>query len=743
MISPLAALVRVASCLLAAFALFAAFVADAEEFLVKNQDEYREALRHVTPGDAIALADGEWPDFEIVFAAEGSPDKPITLTAQTKGKVFITGRSNLRIAGEHLVVSGLVFRNGHTPTNDVIAFRRTKQHLANHTRVTEVVIDHFNNPERHETDFWVMMYGRHNRFDHSSLIGKRNVGVTMAVRLDSEASQENHHRIDHNYFGPRPILGSNGGETLRIGTSKYSLTESRTLVERNYFEWCNGEVEIISNKSGGNVYRGNVFVESRGTLTLRHGNGNLVEDNVFLGNRVAHTGGIRVINKRQTVRNNYLSGLTGRRFAGALVVMNGVPDSPINRYHQVEDSLIENNTILDSEHIELAAGADEERSAPPVASRFRNNLIANAVGRDSIAVHDDISGIRFEGNVYDGVDRVPDSDGFQKQSLELEQSANGLKYPVGEVNAGVGVRPDLRVLRRDETGPAWYPKPTANPRFGGGQTAAIGPGQDTLTDAVAASDSGDVIELDAGEYIVTKILALSHPVTVRAKADAASRPLVRFERSALFELLDGGSLELMGLAIDGSVAPDAYGNAVVRTSRYSMLGNYGVRVVDCDVANLNTNHSFNFLRVAKHTFAREIDIRGTTFRDVTGHIVALDREIDDLGIYNGESVTVDDSRFTDIDGAVLNVYRGGTDESTFGPVVSMGQNVLENVGHGRRNKTSASVFLHGAQAVSISDNDFRGSRPVRVVETVGEPTTDIGDNRLMQTPPPAVVSWKP
>ena len=89
----------------------------------------------------------------------------------------------------------------------------------------------------------------------------------MAVRLNTEESQENHHRIDHNYFGHRPILGSNGGETLRIGTSHYSMSNSFTVVEDNYFDRCDGEEEIISNESGGNVFRRNVFFESRGTLT--------------------------------------------------------------------------------------------------------------------------------------------------------------------------------------------------------------------------------------------------------------------------------------------------------------------------------------------------------------------------------------------------------------------------------------------------------------------------------------------
>ena len=716
--------------------------AAAEQFLVRDQAAYRAALEQAAPGDVITLANGEWRDFEIVFTGNGTPGKPITLTAQTKGKAIITGRSNLRLAGEHLVVSGLVFKDGHTPTNEVISFRRTKQHLAHHSRVTEVVVDRFNNPERFETDFWVMLHGTNNRFDHSYLAGKSNSGVTMAVRLDAPESRPNGHRIDHNYFGPRPVLGANGGETLRIGTSKYSLSQSGTVVENNYFERCNGEVEIVSSKSGGNVFRGNVFVESRGTLTLRHGNDNLVEGNVFLGNGVAHTGGIRVINKGQTVRGNYLAGLAGHRFGGALVVMNGVPNSPINRYHQVEDAVIENNTIIDAAHVELAAGSDDERSAVPKNSVMRRNLIVNSTPRKTITAHDDISGIAFDGNVASGVTGLPTADGFASRSVALREASNGLRYPQDAALADVGAARALRVVRRDEVGPAWYPKPAANERFGGGQTIPVAPGQDTLTSAALAAGAGDVLELAAGEHVVTKIIALAQPLTVRAAAASGSRPVVRFERSTLFELADGGSVELVGLAIDGSLAPDAYGNSVIRTSRYSMLGNYSVRVVDSEIANLNTNHSFNFLRVARHTFAREIDVLRCAFRAVSGDVIALDREIDNLGIYNGEYVTIVDSEFAQIDGAVLNVYRGGTDESTFGPHVTVRGSAFANVGFGKRNEAKASIFLHGVQMAAIEDNEIRASQPIRVVETVGEPKTTLARNRLLDTEPPVVRQWR-
>ena len=269
--------------------------------IVETQDAYNDAAKNAEPGDTISLANGVWRDFDLVLDAKGTKANPIRLVAETPGEVILSGQSSLRLAGEFLEVSGLVFRDGYTPRNEVISFRRDSENLAHNSRVTQTVIENYSNPDRTQRDFWVVMYGKNNEFDRNHLSGKVNSGPTMVVRLDSEESQNNNHKIHLNYFGPRPIFGSNGGETFRIGTSKYSLTSSNTLVENNFFDRCSGEVEIISNKSGGNTYRGNTFYESRGTLTLRHGNNTLVENNLFDGNGAPFTGGVRVINARQTI----------------------------------------------------------------------------------------------------------------------------------------------------------------------------------------------------------------------------------------------------------------------------------------------------------------------------------------------------------------------------------------------------------------------------------------------------------
>ncbi len=710
---------------------------NAKTYLVADIDEYQKAMPKLLPGDKLVLKNGVWNDFEILFEGQGTTEQPITLEPEVKGKVVLSGNSNLRLAGEHLIVSGLVFKNGYTPTSSVISFAKSKTELANNSRVTETVIHNYNNPERYENEHWVTMYGRNNRFDHNHLEGKRTKGVTMAVRLNTKASQQNHHRIDHNYFGPRPILGSNGGETLRVGTSHYSLTDSFTVVENNYFDRCDGELEIISNKAGKNKYIGNVFYQSRGTLTMRHGNDTLVEGNVFFGNGADHTGGIRVINKRQTVRNNYLEGLAGYRFGGALVVMNGVPNSKINRYHQVEDSVIANNSLINSGHIQLAAGSDFERSATPVRTAFKDNLIYHQDNLDPFTIYDDISGITFEGNAINGVKDLQITDGFQNSAFDVSRAGNGLLYAdmadMKAMLAEVGVARDLQPLKKQQVGVDWYPKPQVQPTFDYGKTIQIQPGLDTIYNALKEANDGDILSLANGQYANSRVINLTKAITIQARSESPNVELT-FQRAALFEIQQGGSLKLKGVRISGSESPDSSGNVVVRTQRRSMLTNYELVVQNSEIVDLDINHSFNFLTVFKGTFADNIEITDSVFKNITGSVLSLDKESDDFGIYNAEYVTIKDSQFETIEGDLVDFYRGGTDESTFGPHFEMTGSTLDKVGFGKRNKSKSSILLHGVQVSNVSNNTIVDSSAITIRHTVGEPVTKMVNNEFLDTP---------
>ncbi|MEL7536604.1 MAG: chondroitinase-B domain-containing protein [Pseudomonadota bacterium] len=702
--------------------------------LVRDIDEFNAATANLLPGDTVVLANGTWTDVELELIANGSADEPVTVTAEQAGRVVISGQSNLAISGSHIVVSGLVFKNGHTPTSEVISFRTAKDKLANNVRVTNTVIDGFSNPERFASDIWVAIYGKNNRFDHNTLINKGNAGVTLAVRMNTKESHENGHVIEYNYFGPRQTLGSNGGETLRIGTSHYSREYSNTIVRNNFFDRTSGELEIISSKACGNEIRDNVFFESQGTLTMRHGHYTLVEGNYFLGNRKPNTGGIRIINENQTVRNNYLYGITGHRFRGALVIMNGVPNGPINRYDPVIDSTMDNNIVVDSDHIQLCAGSDDERSGVPTGSTMRNNIFMSKTNLRPFTVYDDISGISFEGNLLNEEADVPIDSGFSKVAYAASKNEHGLLVPNQALVDKIGFGDIKLPVTKDEAGADYYEKREPFVAFGSGTKVAVAPGTNTLLDAIANSQAGDTLVLqNGGEYLLTKFASVNHPLTLMALK--GGKPIIKSEKSTFIFIENGGALELENLWFDGAESPDLYGNNVISTSRYSMNRNYSLAVRNCRVTNLDVNHSFNFIGIAKGTFAESVEIFDTEMTNITGSILAFDKEPEDLGIYNVENVTIKDSTFSDIQGAVANIYRGGTDESTFGPIVTVTGNTFRNVGLGRRNKSDASLTFHGVQRLNIADSIWENSAPLELFLTNGEPITLIENVVMKGTAP--------
>ena len=727
-------------CLALASVWLAVAPAHAERYRVSDQDDYARVLKHIKAGDVIVLANGEWRDFDLVITGQGREDAPISLLAENAGRVFLTGQSSLRVGGAYVVVSGLVFRDGYSSRGEVISFRRSKDDLATNSRVTQVVIDNFSKLDRYDDDYWVGLYGRNNRFDHNHLVGKTNKGVTLAVRLDTLESRDNGHRIDHNYFGPRPVLGSNGGETIRIGISTYSMFRSGTLVEANVFDRCDGEVEIISSKSGGNIYRGNLFLQSRGTLTLRHGGGNLVERNVFLGRGKDYTGGIRVINRNQTVRDNYMEGLRGTGFASALTVMNGVPNSPVNRYVQVKNALIVRNTIVDSAQVALGAGASEERSAAPSDSALRANLFSGVEGKPLFRVDADMSGVVFDSNVVANGSGEGRPAGIKAQSFRMVQAVNGLLYPTDPSLAGVGAPRDLAVPDVSEVGVSWYPRPSDDTVFGAsGHVKAVFPGDDTLFDAVADATSGDILTLQPGKYIINKTIPLDKAVTIRGAASAeAEASVILLARPTLIELQQGGNVQLQDLTIDGSLAPDTVGSSVIRMGSAPIKSNMTVELSAVTVRNLSVNASFNVVTLGKNALADHIVIKNSRFRDITGMIVSAASESDDYGQYNVEYLDITGNRFDNIGGPIAAVYRGGTDESTFGPTVRISDNGLYDVGRKMAGGKSGSLFLHGVQTAMIERNVVDGSGAMKIVHTVGTPETALRDNKFVATPAPAV-----
>ena len=385
--------------------------ATAAEYRATSADEFKKVMPLAKPGDVIVLGRGTWTDAELQVSAEGTDAAPITVRAETPGQIVLTGKSSVEIVGSYVVLSGVALRGGGGAT-DGIAIK------GSHCRLTECsVVDG-------TYKFFVHVFGAENRLDHCYLAGKTSESPTLQIEAEGKP---NHHRIDHNFFGPREPLGRNGGETIRVGYSGQSMHDSQTTVETNLFERCDGELEIISNKSCGNAYLGNTFRDCAGMLTLRHGNGCRVEGNFFLGDRKQGSGGIRVIGEDHVIVNNYIGGV----MQGAFWVTSGIPDSPLNGYFRARHCLIAFNTVVDSRGpcIEVAAGLGSSgRTLLPEGITVANNLFVLPADGELVRGAEE-PGFRWLGNFASpGAGAHP---GVKLAEVPL-MTSEGLKRPPSE-----------------------------------------------------------------------------------------------------------------------------------------------------------------------------------------------------------------------------------------------------------------------------------------------------------------------
>ena len=317
---------------------FTPAAARAAEFLVHNAAEIATAHQSLAPGDTIVMADGVWTDQNITLSDNGTAAAPITLRAQTPGRVILTGASRLTISGDHTITSGLTFKDGALTGGQVVSITSS----ASNSRFTNNAIVDYDPPTRDVDYEWVRVDGVQNRVDHNFFKGHDHAGITLEV-FPSAGSR---HQIDNNHFVDRPHGTGNGWETIRIGLSSVQSRSAQAVIESNLFERVDGELEIISNKTSDNVIRNNTIRASDGTITLRHGQGTRVEGNWILGEGKAGSGGIRVIGPNHVVVNNHMQDLD----TNALSITTGYSDWDVDAtatgYEPVYNVVIAHNTAV-------------------------------------------------------------------------------------------------------------------------------------------------------------------------------------------------------------------------------------------------------------------------------------------------------------------------------------------------------------------------------------------------------------
>ena len=733
---------------------------------VTNIDELNKAINSCKAGDQIILANGIWKDVQIKFRGKGTKDKPITIKAETTGKVTIEGESYLKFGGEYLVVEGLYFKNGFSPSNAVIDFKISSKdkpdEISNNCKVTNCVIEDFNKPKRDKSDLWVQFWGRHNTLSNCYIAGKTNRGPTVRVSIAGIESINNYHQIVNNHFGPRPVKGGPSGETIQLGDSYTSMSPSHTMVANNLFEECNGEVEVISSKTNFNIFKNNVFYKSEGSLVTRHGNYSMIDGNYFIGDgENENYGGIRIINTGHWVVNNYFYGLKGKSFRSPLAVMNGIPKSPLNRYNQVTDVVVAYNTYVNcSSPWQFGVGTNiaqakvlpksEIRSARAIRTTVANNIIYNEKGLESIVVENDkADGVTFMKNIINnqGVAFKDFDGGIIEASLDLKKISDNMYIPTGIPNdfeAFNGfdfntIETDLlRVSRKDNNSiGAIIGKDVFNPnildksKYGTTWFSNEVEARDPVIHAVTSAEelqtkinrasNGDVISLIEGVYNIDKSVVINKTLTIESEPDAKAQLIFSgASNTPLFSLQPKGKLTINNIVLKGNISNYAFASL-----KQNMSNHFGLTVSNSEISNFNY-----VLKAYKESFAERITFENTTISNCENGI-ELSEEKNDKGDYNTEYLTINNCNFNTIKANVIDYYRGGYDESTIGGNLLLTNSTFINCGAKEKNKRL--LNHNGIVNVNITKNTFKNN-PVQFVSILWGAKNNVeSDNNLMNS----------
>jgi len=709
---------------------------------VANITELNKAIENSEAGDEIILANGIWKDVEIKFRGKGTKDKPITLKAETPGQVSIEGQSYLKFGGEYLVVQGLHFKNGFSPSNAVIDFKISHKdapdEISNNCKVTNCVIEDFNKPKRDNSDLWVQFWGRHNELSNCYIAGKTNRGPTVRVSIAGIESINNYHQIVNNHFGPRPVKGGPSGETIQLGDSYTSMSPSHTMVANNLFEECNGEVEVISSKTNFNVFKNNVFYKSEGSLVTRHGNYVTVDGNYFIGDGVNENyGGIRIINTGHWVVNNYFYGLKGKSFRSPLAVMNGIPKSPLNRYNQVTDVVVAYNTYVNcSSPWQFGVGQNlaqsdvlpksEIRSARAIRTTVANNIIYNEKGLENIVVENDkADGVTFKSNIINnqGVAFNGFNKGIIEASLELRKLSDNIYIPVGvpsdfEAYDGFDfntIENDLLgVSRKDSKSVgAVIGKEVSNPnildksKYGSTWYSNEVEIKDPITHVVTKAEElqpkideashGDIIALAEGAYRLDKSLVINKTLTIQSQGNQKVQLVYTGEANTpLFSLQPYGKLTAKNIMIKGDGSNYAFASL-----KENMSNHFGLTVLDSEISDFGY-----VLKAYKESFAERVTFENTSISNCENGI-ELSEETNDKGDYNTEYLTISNCNFNNVKANVVDYYRGGYDESTIGGNLLVTGSTFTNCGAKENN---GMLLNHrGIINVNITKNTFNNN----------------------------------
>lgn len=228
-------------------------------------------------------------------------------------------------------------------------------------------------------------------------------------------------------------------------------------------------------------------------------------------------------------------------------------------------------------------------------------------------------------------------------------------------------------------------------------------GNDTLRKAVdhANETAGiDIIELttSGGLYITqeSSVVKIRKPLIIRAAQGLAEKPIIQNMKAdastrILFEIVDGGSLTLQGLELDGQAGTATNAKYLIRTdddpqegaTGISVSNPYSLKVYDCYFHDVVKGSDGNFFRAYKYTFADSVIFRNCVFKNSGKEGIRLKGyyDMEGTGFYQVRYFEASNCTFFDTNKEAIVIYAGDNEPLTIGPQIRIDHCTFDNCGY--------------------------------------------------------------
>jgi hypothetical protein len=358
------------------------------------------AIATANPGDILRLANGTYNNMNIDITVNGTGANPITVAAQTKGGVTLTGASDFDVTGNFVNVMGFAVTGANNQSEARIFEAQGTDIVFSYNSVTAVDSTGGNNK-----CFWMYLSGNRCRACYNTFNDKQS--GRSPIRTDGNT----YLRIDHNKF--IDIIGDAGGgdqEVIQFSQNN-AATDMYGLADNNYVLRYNNvggvryttEREIISNKASSNIFIQNVLVDCIGHMFDRTSHRATYYGNWIDGGNLDYAGGIGLSGNDAYAFCNYIT-LTGQNAAWTLTMRDNN-----SNYEPSVDNQFAFNMLIDCES---SMGFSTQGAGGTNSSGIQvyNNAIDYGAGDAESVTRDVYDGAgTWGGNVFKAPDGVAEA----------------------------------------------------------------------------------------------------------------------------------------------------------------------------------------------------------------------------------------------------------------------------------------------------------------------------------------------